>query len=467
MSRRPRPEAQKPPRRPASRPKAKNKILFIVGIFALAAGAFYTALVVATQIDQIFFPGNEIKLGRAFNNLPGIDKGNTDQLGGGKINVLVMGVDVRPTEGDAPSRTDTIFVMTIDPATNSARGIGIPRDLMVDIPTPNGGKFQDRINTAYIYGESRNYPGGGVKTVETSVENLLGIKIDYYVMINFEGFRQIIDLLGGIEVVVPDNLAVNDPYYSETERLNDFYPCVFAPGTHQMDGSDALCYSRTRFGNSDLDRILRQQLVMFAVAEKAKKLNFLNPDNLVSLWKKYKSTVKTDINDQQIGGFARLGSQIDATQMSFLTLGACVSPYTTSEGAAVLIGSKDCIGEIVKAFNADDKLNQEAARVEVQNGTTVQGKATAAIKYFAGLGLPETSMTATNAATTANPKTVIVDFTSKSYTSGLIASWLGVPKSSVRKATEADAALRSDATSDIVVILGDDAKIENALAGSR
>lgn len=466
MSRRPRPEAQTPERRrPASRPQAKNKILFIVGIFALAAGAFYTALVVATQIDQIFFPGNEIRLGSAFRSLPGIDRGNTDQLGGGRINVLVMGVDVRPHEGNAPSRTDTMFVMTIDPATNSARGLGIPRDLYVDIPTPTGGKFKERINAAYVYGESRNYPGGGIRAVETSVEMLLGIKIDYYVMINFEGFRQIIDLLGGIEVDVPESLAVNDPYYSETERLGDFYPCVFKPGLHQMNGSDALCFSRTRFGNSDLDRILRQQLVMFAVAEKAKKLNFLNPDNLVSLWKKYKNTVQTDINDQQVGGFARLASQIDATQMSFLTLGACVQPFTTSEGASVLLPSQDCVAEIVRAFQADDKLNQEAARVEVQNGTGEQGKATAAIKYLARLGMPESSLTAANAATSDHIKTEIIDYNSKSYTSSLLASWLGVSKSSIRKATPADMALRTDAAADIVVILGTDAKIESALAG--
>jgi LCP family protein required for cell wall assembly len=377
-----------------------------------------------------------------------------------------MGVDVRPHEGDAPSRTDTMFVMNIDPATNSARGLGIPRDLLVDIQTPTGSKFQDRINSAYIYGESRNYPGGGIKTVETSVENLLGIKIDYYVIINFEGFRQIIDLLGGIEIDVPENLAVNDPYYSETERLNDFYPCVFKAGVHQMNGSDALCYARTRFGNSDLDRILRQQLVMFAVAEKAKKLNFLNPENLVGLWKKYKNTVTTDINDQQVGGFARLAASIDATQMSFLTLGAVVTP-SVYQGASVLVYSKEGVAEIVKAFTADDKLNKEAARVEVQNGTGETGKATAAIKYFASLGLPETSMVATNAADTTYLKTEIIDYTSKGYTSSLLASWMGVPKGSIRKATEADVALRSDATSDILIILGTDAKIENALAGNR
>lgn len=467
MSRRPRSEAQKPARRQPSRPKAKNKLLFILGIFVLAAGAFYTALVVATQIDQIFFPGNEIKLGKTLSRIPGIDKGNTDTLGGGRINVLVMGVDKRPHEGDAPSRTDTMFVMSIDPATSSSRGLGIPRDLYVDIPGPNNTSFKERINAAYIIGESRNYPGGGIGTVEKTVEELLDLKIDYYVIINFEGFREVIDLLGGIDIDVPPNLAVDDPTYSETELLGDFYPCEFDAGIHHMDGSDALCYSRTRYGNSDLDRILRQQLVMLAVVDKAKELNFLNsPDSLVSLWKKYKNTVSTDINDQQIAGFARLASSIDASQMSFLTLGPATTSFTTAQGAQVLQYSPEGVKEIVTAFTSDDKLNKEAAFVEVQNGTGQEGRASDALDYFVGLGLPKTSLVAVNAATANHPKTEIIDFSGKSYTSTLLASWMGVPKSSIRSATEADAVLRATPSADIVVILGTDAKIDNALVGN-
>ena len=85
---------------------------------------------------------------------------------------------------------------------------------------------------------------------------MLDIKLDYYAIIDFEGFKQVIDLLGGIEVDVPSP-GVNDPYYSETERLGDYYPCVYPPGKYHMNGSQALCYSRVRNGSSDLDRILR------------------------------------------------------------------------------------------------------------------------------------------------------------------------------------------------------------------
>jgi LCP family protein required for cell wall assembly len=428
----------------------------------LAAGAFYTALVVATQIDQIFFPGNEIQLGKAFRNVPLIDKSNTDSIGGGRINVLVLGIDQRPTEVGLPSRTDTMFVMSVDPATKTSRGLAMPRDLYVDIPLSGGRKAQDRINAAYVIGE-HNSPGSGIKTVEETVENLLNIKIHHHVIIDFEGFRQIIDVLGGIDLDVPPELAVNDPYYSETELRGDYYPCIFPAGIHHMDGSQALCYSRTRANDSDLERILRQQLVMLAAVDKAKQLNFISPENLVSLWKRYKNTVQTDINDQQVAGFARLAAAIDASQMSFLTLAPATSPDFVG-GAAVLRLDPEGAKQIIEAFTADDQLNKEAAVVEIQNGTAVEGKAGDAMDYFGTLGLPRASMIAVNAASPTYVKTEIIDYTGKSYTANLLASWIGVPKDTIRRATEADATIRNTPTADIVVILGTDAKIDSAMA---
>src|SRR5262245_39371741 len=113
MAQQPRRRAQQPPP-PRSRPKLRSQLLFVFGIVMLACGAFYTALVVATQIDQIFFPGSELHIKAGpLSNLPGIDKGNTagasEVGGGGRINVLVMGLDRRYYEGDAPTRTDTMF----------------------------------------------------------------------------------------------------------------------------------------------------------------------------------------------------------------------------------------------------------------------------------------------------------------------------------------------------------------------
>src|SRR5439155_24491722 len=104
------------PRRPVkspARPRLRNQILFVFGILLLASGAFYTALVVATQIERIFFPGPQINLG-PLAKLPGVqsvDTSSTDVVGGGRINILVMGLDRRPYEGSALTRTDTMVVV--------------------------------------------------------------------------------------------------------------------------------------------------------------------------------------------------------------------------------------------------------------------------------------------------------------------------------------------------------------------
>jgi LCP family protein required for cell wall assembly len=440
------------------RPRLRNQLLFGLGILFLAAGAFYTALVVATQIDQIFFPSNEIRL-PGLSKLPGVDSGGSStDVARGRFNVLVLGLDRRPREGNAPARTDTIFVVTVDPSNRTARGIGIPRDLYVDIPTRSGGSFKERVNTAYVYGETSGYPGGGAALARKTVENALGIKIDYHVIIDFEGFKKVIDLLGGIDVDVPTE--VNDPYYSETEALGDYYPCVFRPGSYHMNGSDALCYARVRRNSSDLDRIQRQQRIIFATLEKASRLNVLDPANVVSLWKRYKDTVTTDISDFQVPGFAALAARIDPNRMAFLSLGAATVPYTTSEGAAVLLPSEAGIKQIVDALLSDQRLIEEAAVVEIQNGTDIEGRATKAAEYLQSLGIPHESLIPANSSAPLQ-KTEIVDFTGKRYTAERIAGWLGVSRDRIRQGGPADAALRHSGA-DIVVLLGPDAKIESA-----
>jgi LCP family protein required for cell wall assembly len=446
-----------------SRPKLRNQILFVFGILMLASGAFYTALVVATQIEHIFFPDSQIKLPGGLARLPGVDSGQSEEIGGGRINVLVMGLDRRERDGNIPTRTDTMFVMTIDPSTGTARGLAMPRDLYVDIPTRSGGSFKERINTAYVYGSTSSYPGGGTALVRKTVENLLDIKINYHVIIDFEGFKEVVNLLGGVDVDVPAP-GVNDPFYSETELLGDFYPCVFAPGLHHMDGSDALCYARVRRNSSDFDRILRQQRIIFAVMDKATQLNVLaDPTNIVNLWKRYKDTIDTDINDLQIPGFAKLAAAIDPDQLAFLTLAAATTPFTTSEGAAVLLPSEAGIKQIVDAFLSDNRLLAEAATVEVQNGTGLEGQASKAVEYFTSLGIPESSLVAVNALDANHTKTAIIDYGGKPYTAERLAGWMGVPRDRVRRSTDADMPLRNS-ESDIVVILGSDAKLESAVS---
>jgi LCP family protein required for cell wall assembly len=454
-----------------SRPSLRNQILFLVGLLALAGGAFYAALVVATQIDHIFFPNSEIRIGGLPIKPPGIDTGGTSGLeigGGGRINVLVMGLDRRPADGTAPARTDTMFVMTIDPSTRTARGLAMPRDLYVDIPSKSGNStFKERINAAYVVGELQNYPGGGAGLAKQTVERLLGIKINYYVLIDFEGFKQVIDLLGGIDVDVQAP-GVNDPFYSETERRGDYYPCVFQPGFHHMNGSDALCFARVRRNSSDLDRILRQQRVILSVMDKAAQLDVLaNLDNVMNLWKRYKGAISTDVQDAQLPGFARLAASIDPDQLAFLSLGAATTPYTTPAGASVLLPSEAGIKQIVDAFISDNRLLAEAATVEVQNGTGIQDHAAKGVEYFTSLGIPHSSLIAVNATTTGHTRTEIIDYAGKQYTAERLAGWMQIPKDRIRRATEEDLLLRKS-ESDIVVILGSDAKIETgAVAPAR
>ena len=457
-------------RRPASpqsrgrqrKPRLRNQFAFAFGILVLALGAFYTALVVATQIDQIFFPDSQLRLGSGLARLPGVDSGQGENGPGGRINILVMGVDKRPGELLVNSRTDTMFVLTIDSASHTARGLGIPRDLLVTIPSKTGKTtYQDRVNTVYEVGETQNYEGGGAGLAKQVIGKLLGIKINYYVVIDFEGFKKVIELLDGIDVDVPPP-GLNDPYYSETERRGDYYPCVFKPGRHHMNASQALCYSRSRnfSPGGDLDRILRQQLVMYAVMEKATDLRVMSdPTNVLNLYKRYKDAITTDINEYQLIGMAKLAASVDKNHLAFLSIGPATQPHITREGAAVLLPSEAGIKTIVEALMSDNKLQQEGALVQVQAASTELGSK--AVEYISGLGVPQGTITTSGFLDLVPSQTQIIDFTGKPYTAERLAGWLSVPKDRVRKANATD---RRPGNADVVVLLGPDAKLEGALS---
>jgi len=452
----------------ASRPRLRNQLLLVFGIVTLALGSFYAALVVATQIDQIFFPDSQIHIGGIgpISSLPLVDKGDsTSENGpGGRINILVMGLDKRPTDGPDPTRTDTMFVMSVDPSAHTARGLAMPRDLYVDIPTKSGkSTYKDRINTVYEVGEIQKYDGGGAALAKQVVGKLLGIKINYYVVVDFQGFKQVVDLLGGIDVDVPAP-GLNDPYYSETEKPGDYFPCIFKPGVFHMNSSQALCYARSRnySPGGDLDRILRQQRIVYAVMKKATDLHVLaDPGNVLNLWKRYRDTVVTDLNDIQIPGYAKMAAGIDPDQLAFLSIGPATRPFTTPEGAAVLLPSEAGIKQIVDAFLSDNKLTQENAMVQVQNATPDPTLGPKALDYLNSLGIQAANIHTNNQADATQTQTVVLDYTGKSYTADRIASWLGLPKERVKKAGVNEPRANN---ADVVVILGPDAKLESAIA---
>ena len=357
-----------------------------------------------------------------------------------------------------------MFVLTIDPHNKTAGILGIPRDLWVEIPTRDGnGYLNERINAAYVLGEVNDYDGGGPALAMATAEHTLGIKLDHYVVIDFQGFKKVIDALGGVDVDVPTYLR--DDLYSDTELPGDYLPQEFEPGIQHMDGTRALAYARIRRGSSDLDRIQRQQRVIFAVIDKALNLDVL--PNALSLWRQYKDTIDTDISDPQIPGLALLAAEIPPERIIALSLGPATVPYTTPAGAAVLVAAPEGIQQIVEALFSDQQILEEGAMVEVQNGTGEPGLATSVVDYLVNLGLPRSSLVTSNAPEQAlGQPSAILDYTGKRYTADRLAEWLGLPSDRVRSAGAGDAALRSNSEADIVLIVGTDVDINRLTAAA-
>ena len=449
--------------RPPAGGRLRQRLLVtLVGIGILAAVA-YLSLIIVTRIDELFFPGRGLQVG-GLAALPGVQE---DENGPSeRMNILVMGLDRRPREGDAPTRTDTMFVVTAGPQGQTAGILGIPRDLFVEIPYRDGGCcYQDRINTVFVIGETQGYAGGGPGLAKKVIERNLGITIDHWVIIDFEGFVQIIDELGGIDVYVDE--AVDDPRYSRTELPGDYYPLHFDVGEQHMDGQTALDYARTRYGSSDLDRIRRQQAVIFAAIDEALQQNLVQVEKLVSLWRRYKDAIETDINDFQAPGFAALAAQIDPARISALSLGAATVGYVTPEGAAVLLADREMVAQLVEALFSDQQLLEEEALVEVQNSTGADGLADRVVDYLAAGGFPSASLTvASSVDGTVRPLTEIIDFTGKDYTVERLAGLLAVPPERIRRAALNDELLRTTDDADIVVILGADAQTRDFGGGA-
>ena len=440
-------------------PQHQLRQRFIVAAagLVLVAAAAWLALIIITRIDDLFFPGQSLSV-PGLGTLPGVQDDGDQQ---GTINFLVMGLDRRAREGDAATRTDTMFVLTIDKKTKMAGILGIPRDLWVEIPNKSGGGFyEQRINTAYSAGENGDYSGGGASLVKRVVERNLGIPIDHYVVIDFEGFIEVIDYLGGIDIYVEKE--VNDPFYSETELPGDYHPLHFKVGQQHMDGQTALDYSRTRFDSSDLDRIHRQQQVIFAAIDKATERRLISVESLTGLWGRYKDAIDTDVNDIQTPGFAALAAQVDPKGITALSLGPATVPFTTLDGADVLAIDKDIVQQIVAALFTGQRVQANAAIVEVQNRSGADGLATQVATYFTEFGFSPDSVSATNPVdATLQPLTAIIDFTGKDSTAQRVAALLGLATSRIRPATAADQPLATVDNVDIVVILGQDVQGRN------
>ncbi len=245
------------------------------------------------------------------------------------ISILVMGSDAR---GDGSFRTDTMILVFINQDTGAVSMVSFPRDLYIDVP----GYGQQRLNTAQEF-------GGFPLTVQT-FQNNFGVTPNYYVMTDFQGFVNIINELGGIQVDAAQNLT-------DTCHLSTAYNgyCSVGPGQVYMDGSTALWYVRSRYSSNDFDRTRRQQEVITAIFSKLMSLDAIS--KIPALYQEYNQSVQTNIPLDEAVKLATFAPGLisNPDKIHRYAIGSAdVWSYLTAGGAQVLLPNPDMIQPILE-----------------------------------------------------------------------------------------------------------------------
>lgn len=386
---------------------------------------------------------------------------------GSRVNVLFIGVDARDWEAnqEAP-RSDTMILFTIDPITKTAGMLSIPRDMWVNIP----GFGYGRINTAYSLGASAKLPGGGPGLAMKTVEQFLGVPVNYYGQVDFNTFIAMIDTIGGIDVKVKERLVL-DPVGTGKDKV------VVTPGLRHLVGWKALAYARTRkTEGGDVDRAQRQQDVIFAIMDKA-----LSPDyfpifvkQASGLYELMSSGIHTNLS---LDDGLRLAVLLQGIPRESIKTGVIDYDMVTfdntildGQNASVFKPKPDqirilrdeifgggAIGALAGSGDPVQLSKQENARIRITNGAFAQDFGQRTATYLQGLGLNVTELT----STTQVDRTVIVLYSPKLYTMRFLLYLFGINGSSGTTQIRFDPNPASPV--DVDILLGNDVANANII----
>ncbi|MGI8315494.1 LCP family protein [Halobacillus mangrovi] len=231
-------------------------------------------------------------------------------IGDEPISILLMGIEDYSTNGQA-GRADTQIVMTLDPETKKITMTSVPRDTKVEIPASKVGENyagEHKINAAYSLGEVSGY-GGEKLTVET-VENYLNIPIDRFATVNFDGFTEIVNLLGGVTI------DVKEPFW-ERSSLDWYKKIEFEEGPMKMDGEEALAFVRMRKREANLTypRDERQrQFIQASIDEAISAGTLFKAGDIADILGK---NVKTNLSPQELFAIQKTFSSEKAQTETF------------------------------------------------------------------------------------------------------------------------------------------------------
>jgi cell envelope-related function transcriptional attenuator common domain len=437
----------------------------VVGIaLAIVAGTFVFNLVKGWNLTSL--PGAPVDNGSTAGNTATTPQVNAPSDapvaakawdGNSRINILFMGLDysnARNTGETWVPLTDTMILVTIDPLSKTTGMLSIRRDLWVNIPGYDYGK----INTAYSLGVVNQLPGGGPGLAMKTVEEFLGVPINYYAQVDLDSFVTMIDEIKGVKIDIPERILL-DP---RGERE----PVWVEAGVQTLDGELALAYARNRHtAGGDVDRGSRQMQVIQAIIDRVLQFNMLPTliTRAPSIYNSVSQGIQTNLSLNQ------------AIQLGMLVLGmprdnikTYVIDYTQTtqenvNGMDVLRPIPDQIrilrdkvfatesgaaAPIVMQTNDSLTLaKSENARVELLNGTTSSGLADTTAAYLKNQGL---NIVSTGNSDQNYVATTIILHNDTPYTLAYISSLMQVPNTRIYRK------LDTASQSDITVYIGSD-----------
>jgi LCP family protein required for cell wall assembly len=246
----------------------------------------------------------------------------------GQVNILLLGSDVRPNDGGF--RTDSIIWVSLNPKDGFVSAVSFPRDLYVNIPEMS----YNRINVAF--------PRGGFDLLADTFESNFGVRPDHYVLIDFNGFKTIINNLGGINVYAEKNLSD-----SCADWIDPSGYCSVGPGMVHMNGELALWYARSRYSSNDIERARRAQEVIEAMFKRLMSLDAIL--RAPELYNAYIDYVQTDLALSDLLPLLPLASKINENGdiRNYVIGFDHAYSWITAQGAQVLVPDNEAITQVL------------------------------------------------------------------------------------------------------------------------
>jgi len=351
--------------------------------------------------------------------------------GVGRVTILLVGLDYRDWEAASEySRSDTMILLTLDPLSHTAGILSIPRDMWVAIPGFQHGK----INTAYYLGDAYKLPGGGPGLAVDTVEQFLGVPVNFYAQIDFQAFVRFIDEIGGVKIDVPEPITID--LLGSGARTKK----TLQPGIQVLPGEWALAYARARnTGGGDFDRAKRQQQVILAIRDRIlsfEMLPFLIA-NANTLFQELSSGIRTNLSIEQVMRLALLASQVSDNGIRHGVIDEKFVLFGRSpDNLAILIPLIDKIHVLRDELFSDTtvlspltpgdvqgKVTAEAARVAIINASNMQGLAEQTAQYLRSIGVNVVEVTD---ATRKEANSSLIDHSGKPYTSSFLMDRVGI-----------------------------------------